>query len=150
MPSFGIARKRRGSGRMMGSSLGRLFGACWGSEKCSGELEKSIMNYTMNRIECCQSLFLNIYQATMRCFVFYVRQDLLHVAHNFVHKLLAPFCQFAPGAFYRVSIRRSSCTCHLPRIQFASLWRSHLSASFGGSADSFQLLSRSQCNARCF
>ena len=27
-------------------------------------------------------------------------------------------------------------------------WRSHLSASFGGSADSFQLFGRSQCNAR--
>ena len=128
----------------------------------------------------------------MRCFVFYARQDLLHVAHNFVHKLLAPCCQFASGTFYRVSIQRSSCTCHLPRIQSASLgidastcssinsftrgflsgygfacpftlslnlklrplrmqmecWRSYLSASFGGSADSFQLFGRSQCNAR--
>ena len=67
MPSFGIARKRRGSGRMMGSSLGRLFGACWGSEKCSGELEKSIMNYsimnyTMNTV----SRFFKTY-TRLRC-----------------------------------------------------------------------------------
>ena len=49
----------------MGSSLGRLFGVCWGSEKCSGELEKSIMNYTMDRIEYCQSLFLT--HTRLRC-----------------------------------------------------------------------------------